>query len=166
MKKSGRFWIFMAVLVSLGQSAYYWPRLPAKLASHFGIDGQANGWQSKEAFFALNFCVILLLAVLFVGLPIALRRLPASVINLPHKEYWLAPERREETLSFLQNQLELIGASALLLVTAIMQMAMKANLTQSPALPSALLMPLMAGFIIFELMCVVRILTRFSAPPK
>src|SRR5258708_30947097 len=87
--------IFFA-LAALGavQLSFYAPRIPEILGSHFSPGGFVNGWQTKTAFFATELAIIALATVVSFGVPRILAAVPASVINLPHKEYWLAPERR------------------------------------------------------------------------
>lgn len=164
--KTGRYLILLSILAAIGQGLFYWPRLPATLASHFGPTGQANGWQSKPLFFVFYFFIVLLLALIFIGMPLLIRRMPVNLINLPNKDYWLAPERRDESLSFLQNQLELTGAAALLLIVVVMQMAISTNLNKSSVLPTLPTELALALFIGVELTCMVRLITHFSVRTK
>ena len=161
--KTGRMVIFVAVLLAIGQCLYFGPRLPATMASHFGANGQPDGSQSKGAFLGFDLFIVALLTAIFTGMPLLIRRLPVSMINLPNKDYWLAPERRDESLAFLANQLELIGGSALLLVVAVMQLAFNANLSNAPTMPPTLIWPPVVAFIGFELVCTVRLMWRFGA---
>jgi immunity protein, SdpI family len=57
------------ILVSLALAIYFYPIFPAQIVTHWGINGQANGWSSKS--FGLFFMPILLsfLLLLFVFLP-------------------------------------------------------------------------------------------------
>src|SRR5258708_13172869 len=91
--------IFLVLaLVGAMQCGYYAPRLPEIVASHFGIGGTVNGWQTKTAFFAVEPAVILLATVISFGVPRLIEAMPVSLINLPHKEFWLGPEGREGPL--------------------------------------------------------------------
>src|SRR5579864_538570 len=89
------------VLVGAMQYLYYAPRLPEIVASHFGISGVANGWQTKTAFFGIEVAMILLATVISFGVPRLIEAMPVSLINLPNKEFWLGSERREDTLSYI-----------------------------------------------------------------
>ena len=162
----GRIMIIVAVLLAIAQCLYFGPRLPATMASHFGANGQPNGWQSREAFIGFDLFIVALLTATFTGMPFLLRFIPIALINLPNKDYWLAPERREESLAFLNNQMELIGGSSLLLVVAVMQLAFNANLTNSPAMPPTFIWPLLVLFIGFQIICSVRMVRRFGSRPS
>src|SRR5260221_7864287 len=95
--------IFFA-LVALGaaQVSFYTPRIPELLGSHFSRGGFVNGWQTKAAFFATELAMIILATVVSFGIPRIIAAAPVALINLPHKEYWLAPERREDTLAYIR----------------------------------------------------------------
>jgi len=84
--------IFFA-LVALGaaQVSFYTPRIPELLGSHFSRGGFVNGWQTKAAFFATELAMIILATVVSFGIPRIIAAAPVALINLPHKEYWLAP---------------------------------------------------------------------------
>src|SRR3954471_4379187 len=101
-------WITI-VLLHAAQTIYYYPRLPAVVAQHFGADGRPNGWAPREAFFAISWVVLLGISALLMLTPRLLRRVPVSMINLPNKRYWLAPERKQESLAFPQRGTEGIG---------------------------------------------------------
>src|SRR5258708_39310284 len=91
------------VLVALGaaQVSFYAPRIPELLGSHFSRGGFVNGWQTKAAFFATELAMIILATVVSFGIPRIIAAAPVALINLPHKEYWLAPEQREDALAYI-----------------------------------------------------------------
>ncbi len=105
------------VIVGILQIGYYYPKLPPTVASHFDARGKANDWMPKESFVALNAIVLasLLTVVLIMGLVIP--RVPVALINLPHKEYWLAPERSRQTrASVFGGLLTCFNATGILLI--------------------------------------------------
>ncbi len=80
-------------------------RLPAMVASHFGASGMANGYMPRNLYvrFMIAF-VIGLPALITFATWYALGRSKIR-INLPDRDYWLAPERYAETISFLRASL-------------------------------------------------------------
>ena len=76
-------------------------RLPLRVASHFDATGTPNDWMSRPWYIGLMFAFAVGLSTVVVGIFYATRFFPASCINLPHKEHWLAPERRVTTMDFL-----------------------------------------------------------------
>ncbi len=123
-------------------------QLPERVASHFGFSGEANGWMGRSvylvfmAFFGMIFPMIAPLVGLLVG------RLPMSVINLPNKEYWLAPERREGTTAFLVSQLLRLAVLELGLVIVLHQLVVDANRQQPPRM-SSMVWAVLAVFLVF-----------------
>ncbi|MGH9335094.1 MAG: DUF1648 domain-containing protein, partial [Vicinamibacteria bacterium] len=109
------------------QLLYYYPRVPDEVASHFDGRGNPDGYQSRDGFFGMSAAMLVLAVGLFGGLGAIFRRIPSKWFNLPHRDYWLAPERREETLDFITGQLEWYGAATLLLFLFVVQMAVEAN---------------------------------------
>jgi uncharacterized membrane protein len=49
------------ILAPIAVGLFLWDQLPAKMATHFGVNGEANGWESKE--FAVFGLPLFLLAV-------------------------------------------------------------------------------------------------------
>src|SRR5690349_13033715 len=72
-------------------------RLPERVASHFNLGGLPDGYQSKHVFVWTSVLLELVLLTLLLLLPALIARVPVRSVNLPHKEYWFAPERRAET---------------------------------------------------------------------
>jgi len=106
------------------QIAWYSPRLPHVITSHFDVAGRPNGWMSREAFVGVYVGVVLLLTVVFSGI----RFVPPSLLNLPNKEYWLAPERRAATVTRVAGELTSFANATLVLVLATFELAFRANL--------------------------------------
>lgn len=132
------FTLLVLVFLAILQAVFYYPQLPDTVASHFGADGEANEWSAKQTFFVVYFFALALVVGIFLLLPAFFRRLPASMINLPNKEYWLAPERREKTLLFLTDQLNRFGVATLSLLIATIQLAIRANLRPEKRLSSTM----------------------------
>ena len=102
---------------------------PEKLATHFGAGGEPDGWSSGTANALMMGGISLLLFVMFYGAPNLLRRIPDAWINLPHREYWLAPQRREHTVVVMARELYAIGAATFALMFVLGTLALQANLS-------------------------------------
>jgi hypothetical protein len=77
--------------------------LPPLVASHFGLGGQADGFMSRDGY--LGFMVIgtVVIPFLIVVPQRIVRTIPPRLINVPNREYWLAPERIDTTLDYLRD---------------------------------------------------------------
>lgn len=126
-------WLPIAVFVALlAASAAYFvaggDALPERVAVHFAADGSANGFAGREEYrhFLLLFGLgVPLAAALGTALLPAL--LPVSLINLPNKDYWFAPERRAQSLLYLSGQGFWLGCLLLLLMCGVHALVSAAN---------------------------------------
>jgi len=60
-----------------------------------------------------------------------LRFIPSSLINLPNRDYWLAPERRAESLAVLGACMAWFGVLTGGLMALVTELALRANLTHA-----------------------------------
>jgi uncharacterized membrane protein len=160
MKLSHKLCLALAAL-SIGQAGYYYPRLPDTMASHFDGWGVANAWSSPAGFFSVVLLVVALNLLLFVAMPrlIVADRLR---VNVPHRDYWLAPERRRQTLARIADFLGWFGVASLLLAVAVVQLVMDANLANA-SLASGIGWLLLAYFV-YVLVSLARLFWQFRKP--
>lgn len=71
-----------------------------------------------------------------VGVAWLLRRLPPTLINLPNKDFWLAPERRESTLQMLGDHMRWLGLLLLLLLAGVYYRALQQAQAGWPQVPA------------------------------
>ena len=125
-------------LFVLSVATYVWlssQALPEVVASHFGPSGRANGFMPREAYAQLMAGLIVALPLLVVYLPNALMRRGAGAINLPHRQYWLAPERREQTIERLCRGSFGFGYLLVAFLGYVHQVVLLANRVIPPGLP-------------------------------
>jgi uncharacterized membrane protein len=140
--------------------------IPARMAIHFNASGAADGWGYKQQFFIFYGVMVGVMSLLFWGLPLIIRLVPASMINLPNKEYWLAPERKELTLARLSDQMLFTGCMALLLMDGILFLVIKANLSAVPVFPAAWMWGLVVVFIAANIVWTINLIRSFRRPMK
>jgi uncharacterized membrane protein len=151
------------VFVTLAKATYDYPLLPERMASHFGAGGFPNGWMGKGAFFVV-FAVLVLFSTVMVFL--APRLIAASSderIHLPRKEYWLAPERRAETMAYFTLQFAWYGCGFLLTEVLAMEMAIQANFQAPPHLATGPILLVVAGFVLFNAFWAIALVRHFAA---
>jgi|SRR5579871_1823512 len=156
--------LFFAIFVAaIAQAVYAFPQMPARMASHFSASGTPNGWMTREQFFVVY--AITFLPALLVEFWVARRIAGTSEarINLPNKEYWLAPERRAETLAYFQTFFAWYGCALLLLLVFVFELAMRANLSPALQLPLGPTLAAIGSFLIFNVAAIIAMWRRFSA---
>jgi uncharacterized membrane protein len=156
--------IFLLLLLAmLAQIAWYYPQLPERVASHFNAAGEANSFMPKRDFVKVHLGVVGLLSVMFLFLPAAIVRLPPGLINLPNKDYWLAPERRQSTARTITGNLLGFGNAMLLFLLLVFREAMRASLLPVPRLPNRIWIYLVLLFA-FAIFWTVRFVRAFRLP--
>jgi uncharacterized membrane protein len=154
-----------AIILGIMEALYFYPLLPDRMAIHFNASGAADGWGPKLPFFALYGVIVVIMSLLFWGLPLVIRLVPESLINLPNKEYWLAPERKKQTLDRLSDQMLFTGCMALLLMDGILFLVIKTNLSAIPALPTEWMWGLIVVFIAANVVWTINLIRSFRRPP-
>lgn len=117
----------LLIAAALGQAAWQHSRLPETVATHFNPAGQADGWMSRDAQTAWHVGMILFIAGLMEGIARLNARLPDEYINIPRREHWLAPERREATHRWLRGIIRLIGCVLMLFFLGLYHQVYRAN---------------------------------------
>jgi len=158
-----RFVFYLLLALAVLQVLVYYPMLPETVASHFDGSGRADGWSSKSTFFTIDAAVIALTALIFLGL--SKIRWPDRWVSLPHKDYWLAPERRERTFRELQRQMLVFGCATMVVLLVVMQWTIEANLDGSQTLPAAPMWWLMGGYLLFTAVWTTRLVVRLRRVP-
>ena len=156
---------FLLVVLGAGQFAYYAPRTPGILGSHFAGSGFVNGWQTKIAFLSTELSMIVLATVVSFGIPRIIAAVPVSLINLPHKVYWLAPEQREDTLAYIRGWSAWFGCGLLAFLLFVMELVFRANLRTPPQFNNAAFVPALLAFVIFDTVLALRLILHFSRTP-
>ena len=117
-----------ALALCLAQAAFYYGRLPWLAVSHFNAAGVPNGWMEKPLLIGIYVGTELLVAASFLFGGLVLERIPASLVNLPDREHWMAPERRAQTLDWLAAAFLWFGAATLVFMFDLFRQMMEVNL--------------------------------------
>jgi uncharacterized membrane protein len=160
-----RFLYAVLFLAGLLMSIYYYPQMPERMASHFAADGSVNGWQSRSAFFVLMLLVTSTSAIVGFLAPRQIAARSNARINLPHRDYWLAPERRAETLQFITSTMAWFACGILFVLISGTFLALQANLTPAHRFNSEAMLAVLVGFLIGLLGLLFRLVRHFRKIP-
>ena len=160
-----RFLYAFLFLAGLLMMAYYYPQMPARMASHFAADGRVNGWQSREAFFLIMLLVTATSALVGFVAPLQIAAKANNRINLPHRDYWLAPERRAETMRFISATMAWFGCGVLFVLICGAFLALQANLGPDHRFNSQAMLFVLGGFLAGLLGLLVRLVRHFRGVP-
>jgi len=151
------------VLVCMLMLAYYYPRMPQRMAAHFAADGHVNGWQPRESFFLLAVLMNALSAVITFFAPWQIASTPNARINLPNRDYWLAPERREATMRYIASTMAWFGCGALFVLISGTFLALRANLAPDHRFNSEGMLTVIGAFLLSLMFLMVSFVRHFQS---
>jgi len=91
-----------------------------------------------------------------------MRVLPAGSMNLPHRDYWLAPERRPQTVDWISGQVAWLGCINVLFLAGIYWLTLQANHLNPVHLPLNLFLAFVAVFLMAMTLWVFRFYRHFA----
>jgi uncharacterized membrane protein len=159
--------VFVLLLLTAAYAAWIahgTAQLPDRVAIHFGADGRANGWAHRTQA-AQIFETLVIVPVILLALALVMRVMPTGAFNLPHRDYWLAPERRKETVAAISGQLIWMDCLLVAFLAGIYQLTIEANRLAPPHLPMNLFLALVIGFILATILWTILFLRRFFNVP-
>lgn len=152
-----------ALLFGLLDIGFHYPRLPAEVASHFDAHGRPNGWSTKGQFSGLAVGTLIFVLCTLAPIVLVAGYAPPSLINLPHKNYWLAPERQHETRRAIARWGLWFTAATLWLMVFVFHEAMRANFRDPPHTVS--MWWLLGSYLTVVTVLVAQLLIRFWRIP-
>ena len=158
-----RFVQILTALTGIGLTLILSRFLPDRVATHFAFSGEPNAWSSNlinTIFFCVTFLIVNLL---FLAIPWLLKKLPVGVINMPNREYWLAPERRQASVTKVGTHMAVFAGGVNFFLTAVELLSFYANRAVVP-MPAVGLITTAAGFLLFLIFWVIRFTRAFRLP--
>jgi uncharacterized membrane protein len=134
----------VAVVAAIIAIASTSDQLPDRVASHFGADGLANGFMTRHMYLALMLGIGVGLPAL-IGLTVgpSVRRF-SRFINIPNREYWLAPARREATVAYVAAHTARLVVGLAAFAVAVHLLVIRANRLHPPRLETDVMIALLA----------------------
>lgn len=161
MKNKSMIIMIISYLVSIIQSLYYLPRLPQNVAVHFGGTGAANNWGNRQFLITFDLAVITVIFAMFITITLLIKHISSEMINLPDKNYWLSGEKKEKTLTIIQNILSEFGLATIILLLIIFEIVYRTNVKNLDILLINPFIPL-AFYVLYVCIFVCRILRIFK----
>jgi hypothetical protein len=133
-------------------------------ATHFDARGQANVMMSRGVYRGYMALLVIVVPLLIAGLPVLVSRRWPMLLNIPNREYWLAPERSTATLASLSARTALLAVAMIVLIGFVHVLVMRANAGDQPELDQRLLLIGLGSFILFILGWIASLYARFRRP--
>jgi hypothetical protein len=135
--------------------------LPETVATHFNFHNEPDGWMTRNRY-------VLLILILLVSIPTvisvgigALSQKYSHLISIPNRDYWLSPQRLDESLDFVASHVYRLGRLLIVLMTGLHYLVLVANRSEPPTLPQSWFMAISLGFVFALSMWVIALYRRF-----
>src|SRR5438445_13158592 len=112
--------------------------LPDQVASHFGPGNAANGFMTRDGYLVFMLFFTLVLPLFLAAMVGLLPRMRPNSINLPNREHWLDPMRREGTLISLSSYGAWLGIMIAIFTSTVHHVLSFAKASSPQRLPSLL----------------------------
>jgi hypothetical protein len=139
-------------------------QLPARVASHFARGGHANGFMSHDSYVLFMGGMTTLLPLVVVSCIGLIPRIATSRLSLRYREHWLAPARREETLSMLATWGCAFGILLIVFLTAIHFLTLEANARAPARLDESTFFGVLVAFLVLLGAWIAFMVLRFGRP--
>lgn len=139
--------------------------LPPVVASHFIVGGAADGSMPRSSYLLFTIVLLAGLPLLIALLSSVSTFLPIRFINLPNREYWLAPERQDETWPYIREQGCHFGVMLIVFLCFIHWLVIRANSHNPPLFPESLFFICMAVFLVGLVVWLGRFVAHFRRLP-
>lgn len=160
---STRLILFALAGVLAAQLLFYYPNLGDSVATHYDELGRANNIMPKTVFLVFEVALLILIVGEALLIPALFERIPPRSLNFPHRDYWLADERRESTYSFIRDSFGAFGVVMVAFFIAVNQIVLRINVTRE-AIPVWMLVAVVAVFAAALLIWLIRFVRRFRRP--
>ena len=119
-------------------------QLPIRVASHFDAAGLANGFMPRADYLLFMLVLTLGVPLLIVVVGVVVPRLAPGMVKLPARDYWLAPERRDQTYATMATSGFVIASIIACFLIAVHFLVVSANSQTPPRLDNVLMWALIA----------------------
>ena len=166
MQKNSSSVLFLVLVACAVVFVWFTSRfLPEVVASHFGASGAANGFMPRTFYVRFMLVFVAALPLFVVFLTTATLNSPNVRINLPHREYWLAPEQRAETIEYLRQHMARFGTMLVVFLCSVHWLVVRANAVVPPTLSSSWFIGGLVVFLVSALVWTRVLLVRFRKAP-
>ena len=138
--------------------------LPIVVASHFGPGGTANGFMPHKTYVRFTLAFVVLMPLLLNLVAAAVARLPEKLVNIPNRQYWLAPERRAQAVEMLRGRMQLFAAMLVAFLCYVHWLVVRANAQLPPSLDNKQFVTGLAVFLFALVVWIVSLRRKFRPP--
>jgi serine/threonine-protein kinase len=135
------------------------------VSSHFNGVGQPDASMSRDSYLGMMAAIGVGMPLFMVAIFYSIRYFPASVVNMPNRDYWLAPQRRFETSQTMFVYGLWFACAESLFLTLIHLQVVQANLAK-PVRQTNLVWAELVVFLVFVAAWLVALFRTFRLPEE
>ena len=159
-----RIFFIVVLLFCIFEAVRLWFLSPDVMAAHFDMQGNPDRFVPKLVFFGYQARTVLVVIILGLVMQVLPMILPVQWINMPNREYWYSPERREATVDRLSSFAAALFALILLGIQAAFELAVSANLHEPIVFAAQMMIPVMIGLFVLSFMMLFWLVRSFRHP--
>ena len=153
---------FLTLLACLVELFWAYNQLPDRVHAHFPSWLHLDGGGPKWIFVVICGAIPVLIAIAAMISIRLVKRQPDKLVQIPNRDYWMSPIRRDRTLDLIASRIYLLGAVKFVADGVFIYAAVRANLAGTSELNSRLLLFLACGFVIAKIALAAQLFWRFQ----
>jgi serine/threonine-protein kinase len=154
--------IYITLAIGLGLQIFYFSEYPETVANHFGSGGMPNGWMSNTTNLLISMAVVFINSSIFLATPYIFKNVPFKYISFPKKGYWLAPERKESSITLISKYMYILVFITNLFLISVFHLVYMANQNHPPKLNESIFLVLMSVYIVILVAWLIALFAKFS----
>jgi hypothetical protein len=153
---------FLTFAACVCELLWAYNQLPERVHAHFPPWLHLSGDGPRWIFVAISGAIPVLIAIAALVAIRLVKRDPEKFVQVPNRDYWMSPLRREQTLEMIVTRIYLLGTVKFVADAIFIYAAVRADLAGTPELNPRLLFFLAAGFIIAKIAIAAQLFWRFQ----
>jgi uncharacterized membrane protein len=138
--------------------------LPDQIAIHFGANGHADSWASKDMNFNMFMIVNVFFFLLFAFSANLFSIIPQRLINLPNKDFWIKEENVAEMKAKFSRLMYEFGAAMFAFLLIVSALAFNAQYSTPAQLNNYIFLPVLLLYLGYCGFWSVRLFREYQVP--
>ncbi|MCP4143955.1 MAG: DUF1648 domain-containing protein [bacterium] len=150
---------YLILLLTVVHAIVMSSHLPDEVATHFNGTGEADNYGSSTFYLSMEVIVVFFVAGLLM---LPLRKMPKNLISIPNFEYWMAPERYEQTMLYIEKEMGWFGCITAGWLLIVFHLGAIANFNDPVRMAAGPFWAMFAAYLIYTFVWSMKLITRFS----
>ncbi len=153
--------LLVTYVIALVQLFWMSSKLPDNFAVHFAPSGEPDSWAVRGTYLTMMITLFSFMTLLWLFVGMIVKKIPLKYVNLPNRDYWMAPERKADTYASVGAYMASIGIAVNILLICVNWLTFWANMQNKVALNTGHTMIAVGVFIAALAIIIGRMMYRF-----